>query len=63
MGIGFELCRCDPPVGLGVDVGSGVLVPDLTGVCGTEYPTVGIGLHSVILNPMSVRSSIFHILE
>ena len=51
LGIGFELCKCDPPkFGLGVDVKTGVLLPDLTGVCETESPTVGMGLHSVILN-------------
>ena len=60
---GSERCKHDPPTGIGVVFRTGVLVPDLTGVCGTESPIVGMGLHSVILNPMSVRSSIFHTLE
>ena len=63
MEIRSELCNHDPPLGLGVDVGTGVVVPDPTGVCGTVSPTVGMGLNLVRLNPLSVRSSIFWSVE
>ena len=46
-----ELCNHDPPLGLGVDLGTGVVVADPTGICGTVSPTRGMGLNLVRLNP------------
>ena len=61
--IGSELGMCDPLFGLGVDVRTGNFIPCPTGVFGTEPLIGGVGLHSVMLNPMSIRSSIFHNME
>ena len=63
LGIGSELCKCDLPFGLGVNVGTGVVVLDPTGVYGTVSPTIGMGLNLVRLNSMSVRLSMFLSLE
>ena len=43
----------------GVDVGTGVVIPDPTGVCGAVSPIVGMGLNLVSLNPISVKSLMF----
>ena len=61
--MGSELCSLDPLLGLGVDVGTGVVVPDPTGVSGAVVPIVSMGLNLVRLNPISVRSSMFQSLE
>ena len=63
LGIGSELFKHDPLLGLGVDVGTGVMVPKPTGVCCTALSMVSMGLNLVRLNPISVRSSMFLILE
>ena len=57
--VGSELCSLDLPLGCGVDVGTGVVVPDPMGVCGAASPIVGMGLNLVRLNPISVKSSMF----
>ena len=55
LGIGLELFNLDLPWALGVVIGTGVIVPDHTGVCETIFPTVGITLNSIILKSMSVK--------
>ena len=56
LGIRSKLRKHDLPFGLGVDVGTGVVGPDPTGVCGTVSPTVNMGLnhvHQIVYVPKS----------
>ena len=57
--VGSELCSLDLPLGHGVDIGTGVVVPDPTSVCGAASLIVGMGLNLVRLNPISFKSSCF----
>ena len=50
--VGSELCSLDLPLGWGVDVGTGVVVPDPTGVCGGASPIGGMELNLIRLNPI-----------
>ena len=59
LAVGSELCSLDPPLGQGVDVETGVVVPDLTGVCGAASPIVSMGLNLVRLNPISIKVPLF----
>ena len=46
-----ELFKHELPSGIGVDVGTGIVVPDPTGVCGTVSPIVGMGLKFCNVEP------------
>ena len=59
LAVGSELCSLDLPLGQGVDVGTGVVVPDPTGDCAAASPIVGMGLNLVRLNPTSIKSLMF----
>ena len=57
--VGSELCNLDLPLGQGVDVGTGVIVPYPIGVYGAAPSIVGMGLNLFKLKPISVKSLIF----
>ena len=59
----YLVFKHEPPFGLGVDVGTEVLVLYPASVCWIISPIVCMGLNSVMLNPISIRLSMFCNLE